>query len=793
MEQVNSYGADQIKILEGLEAVRKRPAMYIGDVSVKGLHHLVFEVVDNAIDEAMGGHCKNINVIIHSDESISVEDDGRGIPVEIHPDKGISTAEVVLTILHAGGKFEGDGYKISGGLHGVGVSVVNALAENLDMEIRRDGFVYTQQYKRGKSLSPLKKIGEAKGRGTKIRFNADPEIFEETIFNFDYLSQRLRELAFLNSGIRIKITDERTDKEHDFFYEGGISSFIKYLNRTKTPIFPEPIYMKNEKGTTTVEFAMLYNETYKEDVFSFVNNIRTVEGGTHLAGYRSALTRSINQYATANKMLKKDQAITGDDVREGLSAVISVKMVNPQFEGQTKGKLGNSDIKGIVESLVKETLDEFLEENPSIGKMIVYKAVLASDAREAAKRARDLTRRKGLMEFSSLPGKLADCQERDPAKCELYIVEGDSAGGSAKQGRERRFQAILPLKGKILNVEKARFDKMLNSNEIRTLITAIGGGAGAEEFDVNKARYHKIILMTDADVDGSHIRTLLLTFFYRHMEEVIKRGLLFIAQPPLYKLSKGKSEKYIKDEKELNVYLLQQSAKSTGVILGNGTKLAGDEFLKCATLMSDYLQAADRLVNKGYPEELLRGMHRAGVQGKEFFIEKQNLENLLANLEMKNPKNKVVQDEVHGGFAFEWFNSRTGVYSHINWDLVATAEYQKGLELKKRIVAWNIPPFTVQHEGKEPHACGDIRELIGNIMASAKEGTYLQRYKGLGEMNPSQLWDTTMNPETRTLLQVVVEDAVEADHIFSLLMGEEVEPRRDFIYKHALEVRNLDV
>ena len=793
MNQVNSYGAEQIKILEGLEAVRKRPAMYIGDISVKGLHHLVFEVVDNSIDEAMGGHCNNVNVIIHSDESISVEDDGRGIPVEIHPDKGISTAEVVLTILHAGGKFEGDGYKISGGLHGVGVSVVNALSESLDLEIRRDGFVYTQQYCRGKSLSPLKKIGEAKGRGTKIRFKADTEIFEETIFNFDHLSQRLRELAFLNSGIRINITDERTDKKHEFFYEGGISSFIKYLNRAKTPIFPEPIYMKNEKGTTTVEFALVYNDTFKEDLFSFVNNIRTIDGGTHLAGFRAALTRSINQYAVGNKMLKKDQAITGDDVREGLSAVISVKMINPQFEGQTKGKLGNSEIKGVVESLVKETLDEFFEENPAIAKMIIHKSVLAGDAREAAKRARDLTRRKGLLEFSSLPGKLADCQERDPAKCELYIVEGDSAGGSAKQGRERRFQAILPLKGKILNVEKARFDKMLNSNEIRTLITAIGGGAGAEEFDVNKARYHKIILMTDADVDGSHIRTLLLTFFYRHMEEVIKRGYLYIAQPPLYKLSKGKSEKYIKDEKELNAHLLKTGTKSIAVKFGNGKTLRGDDLLQCVNLMSEYLQLVDRLMNKGYPEELLRGMHRQRVNTKEFFIEKQNLEKLLDTLEGKNPKTRVGRDEVHGGYAFEWFNSRTGVYSHINWDLVATAEYQKGLELKNKIAVWNDPPFIVETEGKEPRTFGGIRELVGHILASAKEGTYLQRYKGLGEMNPEQLWETTMNPETRILLQVMVEDAVEADDIFSLLMGEEVEPRRDFIYKHALEVRNLDV
>ncbi|MBI3580467.1 MAG: DNA topoisomerase (ATP-hydrolyzing) subunit B [Nitrospinae bacterium] len=793
MKQTYSYGAEQIKILEGLEAVRKRPAMYIGDISARGLHHLVFEVVDNSVDEAMAGYCKNINVVIHGDESISVEDDGRGIPVEIHPDKGISTAEVVLTILHAGGKFEGDGYKISGGLHGVGVSVVNALSETFDVEIRRDGFVYTQQYSRGKPLSALRQIGEAQSRGTKIRFKADHEIFEETIFNFDHLSQRLRELAFLNSGIRINIVDERTDKKHEFFYEGGISSFIKYLNRSKTPIFPEPIYMKNEKGTTTVEFALIYNDTYKEDLFSFVNNIRTDEGGTHLAGFRAALTRAINQYSTNNKMLKKDQSITGDDVREGLSAVISVKMMNPQFEGQTKSKLGNSEIKGIVESLVKETLDEFFEENPQVAKMVVHKAVLAADAREAAKRARELTRRKGILEFSSLPGKLADCQERDPRLCELYIVEGDSAGGSAKQGRERKFQAILPLKGKILNVEKARFDKALASNEIRTLITAIGGGAGAEDFDVSKIRYHKIILMTDADVDGSHIRTLLLTFFYRHMEEIVKGGHLFIAQPPLYKLSKGKTEKYIKDEKELSAYLLREGTRATTVRLGDGRALKDDDLFKCVNSMSEYLHSVDKLVEKGYPEELLDVFYLHGINDKEFFVDEKNLSGLLAGLGSERGRNRVVRDVVHGGFAFEWFNSRTGANSLVNWDLIATSEYQRGLELYGRITQWKKPPFSVQSDGKEPHVSTDIRDFVGHVTSSAKAGAYIQRYKGLGEMNPEQLWETTMNPETRTLLQVRVEDAVEADGMFSLLMGEEVEPRRDFIYTHALEVRNLDV
>ncbi len=788
----NNYGAEQIKILEGLEAVRKRPAMYIGDIGEKGLHHLVYEVVDNAIDEAMAGYCKNVLVTIHTDESISVEDDGRGIPVEIHPDRGVSTAEVVLTVLHAGGKFEGDGYKISGGLHGVGVSVVNALSENLELEIRRDGAVWTQQYERGKPKGPLKKIGEATGHGTRVRFSADSQIFEKTIFSFDYLSLRLRELAFLNSGVRIKIADERTDKEHDFYYEGGIVSFVKYINRTKTTLFPEPIYMKNEKGTTTVEFSLLYNDGYKEDVFSYVNNINTPEGGTHLTGFRAALTRSINQYAINNKLLKKDQTITGDDVREGLCAVISVKMMNPQFEGQTKAKLGNSEVKGITESLVKETLDTFFEENPQTAKLIIQKSMVASDAREAAKRARELTRRKGVLEFSSLPGKLADCQEKDPTLCELYIVEGDSAGGSAKQGRERRFQAILPLKGKILNVEKARFDKMLSSQEIRTLITAIGGGAGAEDFNIAKIRYHKIILMTDADVDGSHIRTLLLTFFFRHMEEIIKRGYLYIAQPPLFKIAKGKSEKYIKDEKELNSFLLKEATAHISVTLPDGKKLAGEDLLNKVNLMSDYLGQVDRLVGKGHPEELLRALHRASVNNKEFFTKKENLEKVMASTEAPSARNRIVQDEEHGGFAFDWFNPKTGVHSLINWDIITTAEYQKGLELKMRIIDALTPPFTVEEKGAET-VCTDIRVLLDRILASAREGMNIQRYKGLGEMNPEQLWDTTMNPDTRTLLQVQVEDAVEADDIFSLLMGEQVEPRRDFIYRHALEVRNLDV
>ena len=701
-----------------------------------------------------------------------------------------------MTVLHAGGKFEGEGYKISGGLHGVGISVVNALAESLELEIRREGKVYTQRYERGEPVAPLKEIGTAESSGTYIRFKADAEIFEEVIFNFDYLSQRLRELAFLNSGVKISIVDDRDDKKHDFFYEGGIVSFINYLNRNKQKLLQSPVYAKKQKGTTTIETAIMYNDGYKEDVFSFVNNIRTREGGTHVTGFRSALTRSINQYAVKNNLLKKDKgSITGDDVREGLSAVISVKMIDPQFEGQTKSKLGNSEIKGVTETILKETLDTFFEENPQPAVQIIQKALMASEAREAARKARELTRRKGVMDISMLPGKLADCQERDPALCEIYIVEGDSAGGSAKQGRDRKNQAILPLKGKILNVEKARYEKLLASEEIKTLIMAMTGGTGLENFDINKVRYHKIILMTDADVDGSHIRTLLLTFFFRQMEEIIQRGYLYIAQPPLYKISKNKKEKYIKHENELKEYLLSEGAKAKTVTLGNGqadAELKGTELYNCLKLMSEYIQVVEKLVRKGYPQELVNMLHRKQVKEREFFTVEENLSKLMESSQ-NGEKNRVVKDIKHGGYAFEWFNAKTGISTTINWDIITAAEYKKGLELKQLIKQWNHPPFVVSEDPKEPKQCKDLNELVDYVIASAKEGATFQRYKGLGEMNPDQLWSTTMDPETRTLLQVHIDDAVEADDIFTLLMGEKVEPRRDFIYEHALEVKNLDV
>ncbi|MEE8484061.1 MAG: DNA topoisomerase (ATP-hydrolyzing) subunit B [Nitrospinota bacterium] len=791
----NTYGAEQIKILEGLQAVRKRPAMYIGDISTFGLHHLVIEVVDNSIDEAMAGFCNNIEVKIHIDESVSIEDDGRGIPTEKHPERDISSAEVVMTVLHAGGKFEGEGYKISGGLHGVGISVVNALSENLELEIRRDGHVFTQKYEKGLPMAPLKNIGKAENTGTKIRFKPDSGIFEETIFKFDHLSQRLRELAFLNSGLRIVIIDERTGKKHEFFYEGGIASFIKYLNRNMQSLFDNPIYAKKLKESTTVELAILYNDGYKEDVFTFVNNIRTPEGGTHLAGFRAALTRSINLYAVKNKLFKKEkQALSGDDVREGLSAVLSIKMIDPQFEGQTKAKLGNSEIKGLVETTVKETLDTFFEENPKVAKLIVQKAIIAADARDAARKAKDLTRRKNVLEFTSLPGKLADCQERDPALCELYIVEGDSAGGSAKQGRERKYQAILPLKGKILNVEKARYDRMLASDEIRTIIQALGGGGAAELFDIEKIRYHKIIIMTDADVDGSHIRTLLLTFFYRHMEEIIKRGHLFIAQPPLFKIAKGKKEQYIKDEKELNEYLLKEGTKDVSVRVKNGgLELKSGELQECLKLFSEYLRILEKLSNKGYPGEVIRVLLQENVKDKEFFTERKNMEKLLSKMKMANGKNRVIEDSKHGGFAFECYNPQSGATNLVNWDIIATAEYGRGLELKKKVEKWDGAPYVVIGKSGPSLEFSTKSELIEHVIATAKEGITLQRYKGLGEMNPEQLWETTMDPAVRTLLQVHIDDAVEANDIFSLLMGEQVEPRREFIYRHALEVKNLDV
>lgn len=792
-DKSNNYQADSIKILEGLEAVRKRPAMYIGDNTIRGLSHLVFEVVDNSIDEALAGFCAKIDVIIHIDNSITISDDGRGIPVDIHPDTNTSAAEVVMTTLHAGGKFDQDAYKVSGGLHGVGVSVVNALSSAFYLEIRRDGKVYSQSYVKGVPVASLKEMGEATGTGTKITFKADGEIFPNTKFNFEILSERLRELSFLNKGVRILIKDERSDKEHDFHYEGGIVSFIEYLNRNKKTLFAPPIFIEDDQARIAMELAMAYNDGYKEDVFSFANNIHTREGGTHLAGFRSALTRTINSYAISNGLIKKEASISGDDVREGLTAVLSVKIPEPQFEGQTKTKLGNAEVQGMVASVINKKLTQFLEENPKEARFIVSKATMAAQAREAAKRARDLTRRKSVLESSLLPGKLADCQEKDPALCELYLVEGDSAGGSAKQGRDRKYQAILPLKGKILNVEKARFEKMLASEEIRKLVTAIGSGIGMDDFNISKIRYNKIILMTDADVDGSHIRTLLLTLFFRHMEEIIHRGYLYIAKPPLYKVSKGKNSRYITDDKELESHLLEIGLKGKELaISGSEETFSEQTLINLVAKMIDYGKLLNNLIRRGYPKEVVELMLDENIMDKEYFLERGKLEKISEGFKETKFKVNIVDDQEHGGMALEWYDTRSGVSRTINWDLVLSAEYQLLHAIRRQIEKYDNPPFILRSKDSEASLNNRV-ELVEHVMKTSNNGISIQRYKGLGEMNADQLWETTMDPDRRTLQQVRINDAVAAEEIFTVLMGDQVEPRRDFIQEHALDVRNLDI
>lgn len=792
-EEIDSYGADSIKILEGLEAVRKRPAMYIGDVGERGLHHLVFEVVDNSIDEAMAGYCKNVDITIHIDNSVTISDDGRGIPVDMHQEAGKSAAEVVLTTLHAGGKFDKNTYKVSGGLHGVGVSVVNALSMWFEVEIRRNGKVYAQSYTYGNPKNPLKEMGEAKGTGTKITFMPDKDIFQITEFNFDILAERLRELSYLNKGIRIVIKDERTDKEKEFHYEGGIVSFIEYINRNKNPLFTPPIYISAERDNIVLELAMLYNDGYKEDVFSFVNNIHTREGGTHLSGFRSALTRTINAYASKNGFIKGDVVIAGDDTREGLTAVLTVKIPEPQFEGQTKTKLGNSEVLGLVTQVVNDRLSEYLEEHPREAKLIISKGLLASQAREAARKARELTRRKGALDSSMLPGKLADCQEKDPALCELFLVEGDSAGGSAKQGRDRKHQAILPLKGKILNVEKARLDKMLGNIEIGSLLTALGAGIGKDEFDINKLRYQKIILMTDADVDGSHIRTLLLTLFYRHLEEVIKRGFLYIAQPPLYKVQKGKHERFIKDDKILNEHLLEIGLAGKYLTINGGERIEGSTLANFIYKLMDYRQLEEKLSRRGFPKALVELLLSRNVTTKEYFLERANLETLGLGLSGDDLEIRIIEDEEHGGHALVWNDKRSGTKRIVNWDLIMSAEYQRLHSITRTIENYDKPPFVLASDKNEAMTLKTKEALVSHVIETSREGISIQRYKGLGEMNAEQLWETTMNPATRTLQQVRIDDAVEADNIFTILMGEQVEPRREFIQTHALEVRQLDI
>ncbi len=809
----SDYKADNIKVLEGLEAVRKRPGMYIGDTSERGLHHLVYEIVDNSIDESLAGQCDRIEITIHIDNSVTVVDNGRGIPVDMHATEKLPAAEVVLTKLHAGGKFDKGAYKVSGGLHGVGLSVVNALAEHLEVEIKRDGKVYQQAYERGAPLAPLKEMGTSTDRGTRITFKPDTTIFETVDLSFDVLSQRLRELAFLNRGLRIFIEDERHDKKHEFYYEGGIVSFVEHLNRVKTAVHPKVVYVQGEKDGTDVEIALQWNDGYTETVYSFANNINTTEGGTHLSGFKAALTRTINNYAAGSNLLKKDEDnLQGDDVREGLTGVISVKVQEPQFEGQTKTRLGNSDVKGIVEALINERLAAYFAEHPGDAKKIVSKGIEAARVREATRKAKDLARRKGALDSASLPGKLADCQERDPALSEIFLVEGDSAGGSAKQGRDRRNQAILPLKGKILNVEKARFDKMLSSQEIRLLLTALGAGV-KDDYNPEKLRYHTVIIMTDADVDGSHIRTLLLTFFYRQIPDLVEKGYLYIAQPPLYKVKRGKQERYLKDEGSLEDYLIEKgtenlrlrSAESNGN--GGGTALGRDvkgaalqSFVKKVVRMDKLLQLMTRkhkeraliealLLQPDFNAERLRDQKEL----EDLAIQLASYINLLAP-EVGPMSSVVEEDPEHNSLKLVCAtrSNGSGIRTVIDREFLASPEYRELKRLHGELVASGHSPFILE-DGERSSELRSHKDLLDFVMERGKKGQYIQRYKGLGEMNPGQLWETTMDPESRVLLQVRVEDGVEADIIFSTLMGDHVEPRRKFIEDYALTVRNLDI
>jgi DNA gyrase subunit B len=794
-ETAGEYGAEAIRVLEGLEAVRVRPAMYIGSTGESGLHHLVYEVVDNSVDEALAGYCSEINVTIHIDNSVTVVDNGRGIPVGPHPTvPGMDAAEVVLTKLHAGGKFDKKSYKVSGGLHGVGVSVVNALSESLEVEIWRDKKVYRQSYKRGASQGPLENVGVTDKRGTKIRFKPDGEIFETTSFSFDTLSQRLRELSFLNRGILIVLEDERDGKKNRFQYEGGIASFVEHLNRNKETLHPRPILIEGVREGVQVEIALQWNDGYAENIYSFANNINTHDGGTHLVGFKSALTRSLNNYATSSG-LGKDmaEALQGEDAREGLAAVISVKVPNPQFEGQTKGKLGNSEVKGIVESLMGEKLSAFLQETPPVAKRIVFKVLEAARAREAARKARDLTRRKGALDGAGLPGKLAECQERNPELSELYLVEGDSAGGSAKQGRDRQFQAILPLRGKILNVEKARLDKTLASEEIRNIITALGTGVGADDFDVTKLRYHRIIIMCDADVDGSHIRTLLLTFFYRQMKELIERGHLYIAQPPLYKAKVGKAERYLKDDHELNAFLMERAVEKRKVRLAAGQEIEGARLIRLLDRMVGYSKLLAMVEKKGTPRALVELLLKGQVKDAEAFTDMPRLQELIKPLRATGADVVLEKDEEHGVFEIVMQVGTNGQTreARVGEAFVSSPEYKALYSAYEEFRDLDQPPLVVVDGGETPVA--NREALLSLFLAEGQRGVSIQRYKGLGEMNAEQLWESTMDPATRRLLQVRLEDEEVAENIFTTLMGDAVEPRRLFIEENALNVRNLDI
>jgi DNA gyrase subunit B len=834
----DDYGAESIKVLEGLEAVRKRPAMYIGSTGLAGLHHLVYEIVDNSIDEALAGFCTEISCTIHLDHSITVIDNGRGIPVDMH-ESGRPAAEVALTVLHAGGKFDNISYKVSGGLHGVGVSVVNALSERLELEIWRTGQVYQQSYERGKPMTDLVSTGTTKRRGTKITFKADPQVFETIEFSFDTLAQRLRELAFLNAGLTITLDDEREGKSHRFQYDGGIVSFVEHLNKNKGLIHEKAIYMRGDRDGIDAEIALQWNDGYNPQEFSFANNINTHEGGTHLSGFRSALTRTVNSYATRNNLAKdlKDATISGDDIREGMTAVISVKIPNPQFEGQTKTKLGNTEVKGIVEAIVNDKLGAFFEENPAVARRVVQKTVDAARARDAARKARDLVRRKGALDGSSLPGKLADCQERDPALAEIYIVEGESAGGSAKQGRDRRFQAILPIKGKILNVERARLDRMLGSDEIKTMIAAIGCGIGTEDFDIDKLRYHRIIIMTDADVDGSHIRTLLLTFFYRQMPQLVERGHIYIAQPPLFRAKRGRVETFIKDERALESFLVHRAVESRRVKTVDGYEFSGPVLERLLHGIIAYREVLQIVERRGHARDVIEAILDRDARDRAFFENQPGLEGLALQLTTPLRDVSVVRDEEHNAWSLR-IDDRSGGYSrvdHIGLSFVAAGEYRTLAAgyaeikhfvraLRKGPIEVSVVPTAKPIDDEEVDAsetpateeapapvvaaapttgargadAGPVRiasldDVVEHFFTLGRRGVAINRYKGLGEMNPETLWATTMNPEARTLLQVRAEDHTEADQMFTTLMGDQVEPRRKFIEDNALDVRNLDI